>query len=79
MYQQAPPGFATPPDPMMTFMQMMNIQMQQFMQGMQQQMQQQMVAQPAPGHSNGALMHRLDERCFRRLDRFSNKDDDWKE
>ena len=38
MYQQVPPGFATPPDPMMTFMHMLNIQMQQFMQGMQQQM-----------------------------------------
>ena len=72
MYQQVLPRFATPPDPMMTFMQMMNIQMQQFMQGMQQQMQQQTAAQPAPIHSNGALLHR-------RLDRFSNKNDDWKE
>ena len=68
---------------MMTFMQMMNNQMQQFMQGMRQTMQQNIVAQQqqqaAPVHSNGYFQNRLDERCFRRLDRFSNKNDVWKE
>ena len=54
MYQKAPPGFATPPDPMMTFMQMMNNQMQQFMQSMQQMTHQNIDAhqqqQAAPVH-----------------------------
>ena len=60
----------------MSFMQMMNTQMQQFMQNMQHQMQHQMPVHPAS--SGGSLQNRLDERCFRRLDRFSNKNDDWK-
>ena len=49
--------------------------MQQFMHGMQQQIAAQ---QPVPIHQSG-VSHRLDERWFRRLDRFSNKNDDWKE
>ena len=71
MQFQQPPGFA-PPDPMMTFMHMMNNQMQAFMQNMQQMTQQNMFArqqqQVAPVHSNGSFQNRLDERCFRRLD-----------
>lgn len=70
----------------MTFMQMMNNQMQQVMQGMRRAMQQTIVAQQqhqqqqaAPAQSNGSFQNRLDERCFRRLDRFSNKNGDWKE
>ena len=66
-YQQLPP-MQTPPHfasvEMMTFMQAMQLQMQQFMQYMQQQIAAQ---QPVPGHQNGAISHRLDDRCFRRL------------
>ena len=77
-----PPGIAPPlgpnnPNmPMMAFMQLMTQQMQTFMQSMQTQMQ----SQTAQTSSNsGSVQNRLDERCFRRLDRFSNKCDDWKE
>ena len=74
-YQQVPPGF-TPPDPMMAFMQMMNNQMQQFMASI--------VAQHSfspPSQHVEAFMHhaKLDERCSRRLDKFTNKKDGWKE
>ena len=76
----SPPGIAPPMDPNMplvTFMQLMNNQMQTFMQQMQSQMRSQMPGQPAP--PSGSSQNRLDERCFRRLERISNKCDDWKE
>ena len=65
--------------PIVAFMQHMHNQMQTFMQQMHVQMQSQMLVQPALGSTSGSLQNRLDERCFRRLDRFSNKCDDWKE
>ena len=61
---------------MATFMHLMNNQMQQFMQGMQQQFA---ALQPVPVHQNGAFSHRLYERCFRRLDKFSSQTAKWKD
>ena len=73
----APPLDPNNPNmPMMAFMQLMNQQMQTFMQSMQTQMQSQTVQ---ANSNSGSVQNRLDERCFRRLERFSNKCDDWKE
>ena len=59
------------------FMLAMQTQMQFFMAQLQHQAQQQIAAQqPVPGHHHGAISHsRLDDRCFRRLEQFSNKND----
>ena len=80
-YLQQVPPMQTPPQlasiEMMTFMHGMQQQMQFSMQGLQQQFAAQ---QPVQGHHAGAISHsRLDERCFRRLGKFTNRNDDWKE